>query len=204
MTVRRGQTVFTMGGRLARRVRSSDGLRLRPAGALDVARFVLAGADEEAQRWLGLRPDQLVAPSAARRMRRMVRGDASGPPYDSGDGGTMLAAFIGADYVGGLQVAPVEGTDYAVVVAPGSSSLGGVVVAPLRGRGIGSRMFALGAAYAHDVLGVRQVAAACPAEHPASGRALLNAGFASTEGPAEHVLPDGRALTALWFSRTWA
>lgn len=137
-------------------------------------------------------------------MRRLVRGGESGPPYDEDDGSALLAAFIGQDYVGGVQLAPVDGTDYASVVAAGSSSLGGVVVASLRGRGIGSRMFALGAAYAHDHLGVRQVAAACPADHESSRRALLKAGFSPTDGPVEHVLPDGRALPARWFIRTWA
>jgi RimJ/RimL family protein N-acetyltransferase len=178
-------------------------LRLRLAGGFDAARFVLAGADDDAQRRLGWRSDQLVAPGAERRVRALVRGDAAGPAYDAGDGSTLLAALIGRDYVGGVQLAPVDGTDYAAVAASGSLSLGGVVVAAVRGRGIGSRMFALGAAYAHDQLGARQVVAGCPVDHEPSRRALLAAGFVPTDGPDSHTLPDGRALPSLWFTRTW-
>lgn len=195
--------MFTAGSRLARRVRSADGVRLRPAGTLDLGRYVLAAADEEAQHWLGWRADQLIPPGAERELARRVRGDAPGAPHDEGDGSVFLAAFVGPDYVGGLQLAPVVGTDYAVVAGAGAMSLGGVVVAAVRGRGIGTRMFALGAAYAHDELGAPQVAAACPAAHGASRQALLNAGFSPADGPAEHVLPDGRVIAALWFSRSW-
>ncbi len=193
---------FVAGPALARRVRSPEGMRLRLAGAFDFVRFVLAGADDDAQRWLGWRPDQLVAPKEERRLRRLVRGDGSGPPHEEGDGSTLLAAFIGSDYVGGVMLAPTDGTDYAAVVGAGSLSLGGVVVPALRGRGIGSSMFAQGAAYAHDTLGVRTVAAACATAHEPSRRALLAAGFEPTEGPAVHALPDGRVLPSSWFTRS--
>jgi RimJ/RimL family protein N-acetyltransferase len=166
-------------------------------------RFALAAGDAGAQSWLGWNAESLIPAGDVPRVKKFVRGDASGPPHEEPDGGSFLSAFVHADYVGGLQIAPVAGSDYESIVTAGSLFLGGVVVASLRGRGIGTRMFTLGAELAHDEMGAQQVAAACPAEHAASRRALLNAGFHEVDGPVEHALPDGRVLPTLWFVRSW-
>jgi RimJ/RimL family protein N-acetyltransferase len=184
------------------RVQSADGVRLRLAGRLDLLRFALAGNDDEAQLWLGWKRSQILPVESERRVKRLVRGSAGGPPHEE-DGSTFLAAFAGQDYVGGVQLGLVSGGDYATIAGAGSLVLGGVVVRALRGRGIGSRMYALGAAYAHEELGARAVVAACPSAHESSRRALLNAGFHPTDGPGEHTLPDGRVLPSVWFVRSW-
>ena len=188
---------------VSQRVRTAAGLTVRLAGTTDALRFALAAGDDEAQRWLGWNRSQLVPIESQRHARRQTRGAASGPPLEDGSGATLLAALVGEDYVGGVQLSPVAGSDYSAVAGPDSRALGGVVVATLRGRGIGSAMFAAGALFAHERLGVARVVAACQVGHESSRRALLSAGFEPADGPGEHELPDGRVVPSLWFARSW-
>jgi RimJ/RimL family protein N-acetyltransferase len=106
-------------------------------------------------------------------------------------------------FVGGAVIASTAGGDYELIVGTDAVFLGGVVVRSLRGRGIGSRMFMLGADFAHDELGAQKVAAGCPSGHAASRGALLKAGFHQVDGPDEHTLPNGRVVPSLWFVRRW-
>ncbi len=92
---------------VSQRVRTAAGLTVRLAGTTDALRFALAAGDDEAQRWLGWNPSQLVPIESQRHARRQTRGAASGPPLEGGSGSTLLAALVGEDYVGGVQLSPV-------------------------------------------------------------------------------------------------
>jgi RimJ/RimL family protein N-acetyltransferase len=193
-------TPWRLGGRgVLHRVSVEDTIRLRRAGTIDMLRLGLAGGDSEAQRWLGWDRASLFPAELQVRLRRKVRGENPGSLHTDESGATFLAALIGTDYIGGASLADAPCDGLSGVGDPGALAIGVVIVPELRGRGLGSRLFALATTFAHDNLGTEQVVAGCEVGNEASRRALLNAGYVPMAGPSEHKLPDGRVIPSLWF-----
>jgi RimJ/RimL family protein N-acetyltransferase len=179
-----------------RRRRPSDldpaDMHLRLATAGDLALFLTAASDAEAQRWLGWRPELLRTTSAREPWRA---GPSTGGVQLDGDL-LMLSASCRGYYVGGVELKPGGNDD-------GWSAEDmqlGIVVAPVfRQLGFGTELLRRAVAHAHQLLKVDRVVAGCEREHARCAAALGAAGFRSIPGPPRHVLPDGREIDSLWF-----
>ncbi|MFI1767275.1 GNAT family N-acetyltransferase [Streptomyces sp. NPDC020800] len=173
-------------------------LLFTPRTLLDVAAALAAGADAEAQRWLGNGSERIAPDSAARRalLERRPAGDGGrrvprrlAEPFAPGpDEPVFLVCVRRSDlsYAGGLQVQHHEG------------EMGGWLAPRCRGQGLGTELFRAGAVLAHTHLGMSTVRAGAETGNTASRRALARAGFLPAEGPRRHTLPDGRVVDSVW------
>jgi RimJ/RimL family protein N-acetyltransferase len=170
----------------------------------DFHRRLAAGADPDAQRWLGwddetMRQARAAVAAGCLRQPRKPANPVAWPRTWS-----LITMSARQEFVAS-----------AVVYRYGSHSdrapLGprflewqvGLIVAPgWRGRGLGARLFALAATYAHGVLGLETIGAGCDPANLAAVRALTRARFVPGSGPNRRRLADGRVVPATWFERT--
>jgi RimJ/RimL family protein N-acetyltransferase len=144
-----------------------------------------AASDEAAQRWLGWTPERLVAQE--HRARLLAQRPGRGRWAIEPDGTAVVA------------IDPVSRRVAGWVSVSDSNEIGGYLAPEFRGRRLGRELFAGAAVVAHHHLGMATVRAGAELGNTASIRALLTAGFVSTDGPITHRLPNGRAIEAAWF-----
>ncbi|MEU4730475.1 GNAT family N-acetyltransferase [Streptomyces sp. NPDC023588] len=177
-----------------------------PRDVLDMVMGEAAGADAEAQRWLGSNADRIVTAETAEHL--LALNDANRPE--------RLRAFPAAMRKELTRPAvlpdPVQthwllAVDPATGLVAGLSSLTpdddgaiGLRLAPAyRGRGLGAEVFAATAQFGHGHLGLESVRAGTEISNDSCRRALSAAGFVPDEGPPRHTLPNGRATQAAWY-----
>lgn len=169
-----------------------------PETQLDLLAAVAAGSDAEAQRWLGMRGEEIVADARLRetlvRMRpadsdRSIPRELLAAFELSPEDGAVLVAVRRDDgrYAGSLQL------DHA------GAQTGGWLAPHARGLGLGAELFRAGAVLGHAHFGMDTVHAGTEATNGACRGALLRAGFVPAEGPPRHTLRDGREIDATWF-----
>lgn len=172
-------------------------VRLRLAGLYDLWRYDIAASDPDAQRWLGWNDGDFSPAARTLDRRHLRRADEAGPRVVACQT-LWLAAVARSTYVGGVSLTP-SAIDSGGRWRKESTVIGAVVVPALRRQGFGTSLFARGAAHAHDALGVTDVLAGCEDGNDASALALRRAGYEQIDGPAQHTLPNGRVIGALWF-----
>ncbi|MFI9610524.1 GNAT family N-acetyltransferase [Streptomyces sp. NPDC052023] len=169
-----------------------------PQTQLDLLAAVAAGSDDAAQRWLGMRDEEIVADARFRRtlVRMRPGGDHRRLPAEllaafelDPEGSAVLVAVRRDDgrYAGALQLDHVTG------------QTGGWLAPHARGQGLGAELFAAGALLGHAHFGMDTVHAGTEATNAACRGALSRAGFVAAEGPPRHTLRDGREIHAIWF-----
>jgi len=84
----------------------------------------------------------------------------------------------------------------------GTYHVGGAVGPDFRGQGYGHESLRAVCSMAHRHFGIRQLTAGCEATNEASKRWLQGAGFRPAEGPATYVLPNGREIDSVWWTRS--
>ncbi|MFJ9034737.1 GNAT family N-acetyltransferase [Streptomyces sp. NPDC102274] len=183
-------------------IRTGRLLLYTPDNLLDLAAAAAAASDDQAQRWLGFTPQQVVVdPEVRQALTEMRPGDrlielSSLPghltqPYEpqQREDSVLLVAVRLDDgrYAGCVDLAVGEG------------AIGGWLAPHSRGQGLGAELFGAGALLAHAHLGLDTVRAGTEVGNTASRGALLRAGFIPGEGPAQHTLADGREIDACWY-----
>ncbi|MFD7435508.1 GNAT family N-acetyltransferase [Streptomyces sp. NPDC059861] len=170
-----------------------------PATQLDLVAAIATGSDGGAQRWLGLRDEEIVADIRLREtLVRMRPGDSDRRlprellatfELDPGADVTVLVAVRRDDgrYAGALQLNHADG------------QTGGWLAPHARGLGLGAELFHAGALLGHAHFGMDTVHAGTEATNAASRGALTRAGFVPAEGPPRHTLRDGREIDSTWF-----
>ncbi|WP_307783822.1 GNAT family N-acetyltransferase [Streptomyces spinoverrucosus] len=169
-----------------------------PETQLDLLAAIAAGSDDEAQRWLGMRGEEIVADARLRetllRMRpgdsdRKIRPELLAAFEPSPEEGEIMVGVRRDDgrYAGALQL------DHAV------GQIGGWLAPHARGEGLGAELFHAAALLGHSHFGMDTVHAGTEATNSACRGALVRAGFVPTEGPPTHTLRDGREIDSTWF-----
>ena len=188
------------------------GITLRCLRSGESRSYVTACTDPEARHWLGWPKGisvERITGSRAGLDDRWVR-TLSDP---GGDRLEFAVVGRGDEVVGfvGLTRVPAvlrRRTKLAVLVdlipAPPAPDwqLGVVLLPPYRGQQIGRRAVRLMTEFAHRHLGMAGVTAGVEPANVASHRVLIVAGYVRVDGPAEHVLPDGRRAAAVWLRHT--
>ncbi|WP_416984741.1 GNAT family N-acetyltransferase [Streptomyces sp. T028] len=177
-----------------------------PQTRLDLAVCVAAGADPQAQRWLGW---ENLGPIGEPRLRtalvQLRPADAAGrppfpgipavraQPYEPGpdDGVTLIAVRLDDGRYAGL-----------LELDPGTGEIGGWLAPHARGLGLGTELFRAAALLGHDHLGLAAVRAGYEPANTASAGALTAAGFVPADGPPRHRLHNGRVVDARWLRHT--
>lgn len=168
----------------------TENLLLRTLMSWEYSLATAAAGDQEAQRWLGWRADQIVSPYErerllAKRVRRV--GAIWRWSFEPCPGDMLAIDPVGRRYAG------------LVSIDLGRQEMGGWLAPGYRGRGLGTELFAAGARFGHQHLGLSDIWAGAEPANRASSRALVAAGFRPVEGPATHSLPNGRVIPSAWF-----
>ncbi|GEC09001.1 N-acetyltransferase [Streptomyces spinoverrucosus] len=169
-----------------------------PETQLDLLAAIAAGSDAEAQRWLGMRGEEVVADARLREtLLRMRPGDNDRKirrellvAFEPGTEAAELLVGVRRDngrYAAALQLDHTTG------------QTGGWLAPHGRGQGLGAELFAAGALLGHSHFGMDTVHAGTEATNAACRGALLRAGFVPAEGPPTHTLRDGREIDSTWF-----
>ncbi|MEU6669670.1 GNAT family protein [Streptomyces sp. NPDC046727] len=190
-----------MPGRCApgRHVLATERLLLfTPRTLMDVLVALAAGADAEAQRWLGTKADEVVPDPDTRRALLTWR--------PAGDDGRRIPRELAVPYVPApddpLLLVCVHRSDRsyagALELQHRSGEMGGWLAPGCRGQGLGAELFRAGLELGHTHLALTTVRAGAEPGNTASRRSLARAGFGPDQGPARHALPDGRVIDAVW------
>ncbi|WP_329127032.1 GNAT family N-acetyltransferase [Streptomyces sp. NBC_01465] len=83
-----------------------------------------------------------------------------------------------------------------------TGEIGGQLAPHARGQGLGAELFWAATVLGHQHLGLRTVRAGHESANIASARSLARVGFVPADGPARHMLPNGREIEARWMSHT--
>jgi len=163
------------------------GLRLQTPTVGDLRIMFAAASDPQAQRWLGWEGQTLIPERD--RERLLVMPPGQGRISSPRPGKWLLAAIDVADgWLAG-----------AIAVDEDRGEIGGWLAPRFRGRRLGGRLFAGGAAFAHQHLGVASVRADTESGNAACIAALVSAGFIPAAGPDTDTLPNGRVVPVRWF-----
>ena len=164
----------------------TDRLLLCHPTVSDLRVAAAAASDRLAQRWLGWRPEQVIAEGlCAGLLAQRAGGGFHWAPIDSG---WLIAVDTASGRIAG-----------AVTVTGEQHEIGGWLAPQFRGRGLGRELFHGAVIFAHDHLAMATVLAGTERTNAACVGALLSAGFVATTGPARHRLPDGRTVPSQWF-----
>lgn len=176
-------------GRTSMHVSRRRHLLVVSARTVDYWRHNEIAADPEALHWLGWDP-ALVAGSGWPLIARqpIVREEWAMPPTRDRIEFTAIcrSTFALAGQLGIRR----EGDDHHV---------GGVMRKDFRGRGLGTEFLTEVMRLAHRHFGLRRVLAGCERDNEASSRWLTKSGFSPAEGPATHLLDNGREAKTLWW-----
>jgi RimJ/RimL family protein N-acetyltransferase len=157
----------------------------------DLPAWASVCSDPAAQQWLGWTDDMLhrvVVGRAIMPLRQrsgILRPNLDQLFFAAIDRATMLV-------VAGLSINRGAG---------GRLEVGGAVAAHCRGQGVGTETLTAVCALAHRHFGIGDLHAGCEVSNVASIRWLRSSGFTPADGPARHVLPNGREIDSLWWSR---
>ncbi|WP_067256818.1 GNAT family N-acetyltransferase [Streptomyces sp. DSM 15324] len=173
-----------------------------PRTQLDLVVCRAAGADPEAQRWLGWDDVGVTADEGVRdALVRLRPADAGVRPPLPGIARLLARPFEPAPGQAHVLVA-VRRDDgrYAgcTELAPDTGEIGGWLAPHARGLGLGTELFRAAALLGHDHLGRDDVRAGYEPANTASERALRGAGFVTADGPPRHRLGNGRVIDARW------
>lgn len=176
-----------------------------PRDLLEVEIGAAAGADAEAQRWLGHPADSVLDGAIARyllgiddrnRVERL-RG------FRASVRRQLVRPFVPERHAPTHHLVAIEAATGRVA---GASSLTmtdmtiGLRVAPaFRRQGLGSELARATALFAHAHLGLEVVWAGTETSNAHCRAALTAAGFGPCDGPAQHSFPDGRVVDAVWY-----
>lgn len=162
----------------------------------DFARYVELASEPVAQHWFGWleehmrqgHPRTLAEPFGKRNSQTDVM-----PP---GKPGLFFAAIDprAGQVIAGMGITPVGSPTPRL-------EIGGAVHTAFRGRGLGTEALRGSLRLAHKHFGVNRVYAGCERSNVASVRWLTSTGFVPADGPATHVLPNGREIESLWWVR---
>lgn len=165
----------------------ADDLGLRTSDQRDRLIATAQGCDDEAQRWLGWRPDHLPDGELREEMLALPPG---GIPNRDERWVRHYVVEVDDAVVGEVQLRHAWKSQWEL----------GISLAPeRRGQGVGRRALALTARMAHEHLGIEHLAAGTHPDNVACVRALLAAGFGPTTGEPEVTLPNGSRHPAAWF-----
>jgi RimJ/RimL family protein N-acetyltransferase len=150
----------------------------------DLLAACAAASDDQAQRWLGWRPEQLIAEQ--HRAALLARRPGTGTRWAS-DPWLLIAIDRASGRLAGAASVNQE------------HQIGGWLGQQFRDHGLGRELFLGIATFAHHHLGMATVRAGVEPANTASVSALTSAGFVTTSGPTTHRLPDSRTVPAQWF-----
>jgi RimJ/RimL family protein N-acetyltransferase len=168
-------------------------LLLRTAGLEDMMAGLAAASDDQAQRWLGWRAEQICPePLRTRCLETAPRDDRA-----EGGGTTGSHEYFAALDRGTGRLLGMVGITFAGDRR--RHELGGWLAPAGRGRGLGAEMFRAAAHLAHEHLGIAELSAGTEESNIACRRSLVAAGFGPGNGPDPHILPNGRAIVSRWF-----
>jgi RimJ/RimL family protein N-acetyltransferase len=159
-------------------------LRVSVATFTDVADAVRLARDPEARHWLGWGPEHVATARATSGSQLALR--------------SSLLSFVGVQPATGRVLVSITLTP----AADGTFEVGGIVDPDFRGRGYGREALEAVCLLAHRHFGIVRLRAACEATNTASQRWLTSGGFVGADGPPAQVLPDGRVIQCLWWTRT--
>jgi RimJ/RimL family protein N-acetyltransferase len=164
-----------------------SGLRLRTPTEGDAWISAAAASDPQAQRWLGWRERYVVPEQQRWRLLNAAAGLGSIPPLVPGAPWKLVAVHLAARRVAGS------------ITVEATGQVGGSLAPRFRGCGLGTRLFAGAAEFAHRHLGFPTVTAGAEPGHAACIAALISAGFVPAAGPDTYTLPNGRVVPSRWF-----
>ncbi|WP_133913103.1 GNAT family N-acetyltransferase [Streptomyces sp. NBC_00582] len=183
-------------------VRTERLLLYTPRTQLDLAVCLAAGADPEAQRWLGWDTVGVMADAGVRRSLVQLRpADAGVRPPLPGVPVLLAQPYEPRPEHGEVLMAVrLDDGRYAgyTELHPGTGEIGGWLAPHARGLGLGTELFRAAALLGHDHLGLAAVRAGYEPANTASARALTAAGFVPADGPPRHRLRNGRVIDARW------
>ncbi|MDX3725938.1 GNAT family N-acetyltransferase [Streptomyces caniscabiei] len=172
-----------------------------PVTKLDALAAVAAGADPDAQRWLGYEADQAVLDADTRRaLLRMGPGGAT-PRWFFKSNPELAEAFEPSPEMAEFMIGVRRDTGRLAAYLEfdhAKGETGGILAPDHRGQGLGVELFLSAAEFAHGHAGLPTVRAGTATTNLACRRALERADFVPTPGPARHTLPDGRELDTVW------
>lgn len=179
-------------------------LEVELATITDFHRRLAAGADPEAQRWLGWDEETMRQARTAVAAGFLTRARKPGRPVAWPRTWSLITMSAGQDFVASAVIYRCGSRSDRARLRPGFPEWQvGLIVAPgWRGRGLGARLFALAASYAQGVLGLDTLGAGCDPANTPGVRALTRAGFVPRSGPVRRRLADGRVVPATWFVRS--
>lgn len=177
-----------------------------PETQLDLVVCRAAGADPEAQRWLGWDDLGVMADAGVREpLVLLLPADAGvrppipavsrlvARPFEPGPGQAHILVAVRLD--DGRYAGCVE-------LVSGTGETGGWLAPHARGLGLGTELFRAAALLGHDHLGLDSVRAGYEPANTASEQALTRAGFVPADGPPRHRLDNGRVVDARWLRHT--
>ncbi|MEU8438787.1 GNAT family N-acetyltransferase [Streptomyces sp. NPDC029216] len=172
-----------------------------PRDFLDMEIGLAAGADADAQHWLGA-SDRLVVDAATaehllgiddhNRVERLSSFPAAmrrglTRPLPPGPIAWLLAVDVETGRAAGLSSLTPDG-EIGLRLAPTH-----------RGRGLGTELVEATTRLGHAHRGLQTVRAGTERSNDRCRRALSAAGFVPCEGPSQHTLADGRVTDAVWY-----
>lgn len=180
----RGRTVGSPRCPRGRHRLATDRLVLCHPTVSDLWAAIAAGSDEQAQRWLGWRPENLIAEDRRDALLALRPG---GGMWWATDPWQLIVLDRASDRIAGLAAVSEE------------HEVGGWLAPQFRGQGLGRELFVGIEVFAHNHLGMATVRAGTEPTNTACVNAMMSAGFVTTTGRLEHRLPDGRTVPAQWF-----
>ncbi|MEU1185040.1 GNAT family protein [Streptomyces sp. NPDC005820] len=189
-------------------LRTEHLLLYTPENHLDLVVCRAAGADPEAQRWLGWDDLGVLSDAGVREALVGLRpADAGGRPVLPGIPALLARPFEPrpeqADVLVGVRLDDGRYAGYTEL-DPRTGEIGGWLAPHSRGLGLGAELFRAAALLGHDHLGLDSVRAGYEPANTASAEALGRAGFVPAEGPPRHRLGNGRVIDARWLRHTCA
>jgi RimJ/RimL family protein N-acetyltransferase len=158
-------------------------LRLSVATVSELADAAQLARDPEARHWLGWGPETVANPMVGRDQLALRR---------------SMLSFVGVQPSTGTVLVSINLTPRP----DGSYEVGGIVDPEFRGRGYGKEALDAVCRLAHQHFGIVRLRAVCERTNTASQRWLAASGFERTDGAPQHVLPDGRVIESVWWTRT--
>ncbi|MGW4650862.1 GNAT family N-acetyltransferase [Kitasatospora sp. NPDC004289] len=172
-----------------------------PRTVLDVIVLDAMSADEEAREQLGLVRDEAYTEELVADLLRLGNGRFTAEQRRRLNPGLRRPTPLTAGLVGLLTVVHRKDRRYAGMASLNleAREIGGWLAPDYRYRGFGAEVAAAVTDLAHRHFGLATVRAGTAVTNRAGLRTLEAAGFVPAEGPARHVLPNGREVAAAWY-----